>query len=209
MEAVMRVLQECYDSDEVADYVEEAKEAAFKDEKLRVACILQPSDTCAVRATGAKIKVLEPQGYAGVTTLGRSHLMFTNASLDEEEVCSDANGCAGLFYTCDEGNAVSGSGGDVWYKVGPKLVGLCTRLDAEANALAASLASPDPVADTLHASMEAASREIQDIETEIRRAMLVVDGLVALKDKSVEKTRTLRQRLAKRKLECLSGNAEA
>eukprot|EP00966_Prymnesium_polylepis_P303250 7004724-Prymnesium_polylepis.1 len=112
----------------------------------------------------------------------------------------------------DEGNAFSGSGGDVWYKVGLKLVGLCTRLDAEANALVASLASPDPVADTLHASMEAASREIQDIETEIRRAKLVMDGLVALKDKSVEKTRTLRERLATCKLECLSalcGNAEA
>ena len=53
------------------------------------------------------------------------------------------------------------------------------------------------------------NRKIKDTEAEIRRAWLVMDGLAALKEKSVETTRTLQERLAKRKLECLSGNTEA
>ena len=205
MEAVSRVVQGSYETDAMVDYVEEAKEAAFKDEKLRVACILQPSDTFAIRAKGARIKVLAPQAYSGITTLDNSHYMFTDATSDDEHM----TGCAGLFSMSDEGNAVSGSGGDAWYKVGPKLVDFCTQLDSKATALVASLASPDPVADTLQEKIEAESRKIKDTEAEIRRAWLVMDGLAALKEKSVETTRTLRERLAKRKLECLSGNTEA
>ena len=93
MEAVSRVVQGSYETDAVVDYVEEAKEAAFKDEKLRVACILQPSDTFAIRAKGARIKVLAPQAYSGITTLDNSHYMFTDATSDDEHM----TGCAGLF----------------------------------------------------------------------------------------------------------------
>ena len=43
MEAVMRVLQGRYDSDEVADYVEEAKDSAFKDDREASSRTLQGS----------------------------------------------------------------------------------------------------------------------------------------------------------------------
>eukprot|EP00966_Prymnesium_polylepis_P118175 2732205-Prymnesium_polylepis.1 len=119
---------------DIDEYVEQAKERMFEDENMRIACILQPEDTINIFERGASIKVLEPQWYRSVTTLDRTHFMFSESHDDE--------GCTGMFYE-HEGNAVSGSGCDKWYKMSPELVEFCSNLNRQIRAFAMTLEKAD------------------------------------------------------------------
>ena len=97
--------------------------------KLCAESLLSPNDTVDVFENGRSFKVLEPQWYQSITTLDSDHFMFT-----EDHDDSIGGICRGCFYEC-EGNAVSGSGSDVWYKVTPQLHAFCTTFHEEVCAL--------------------------------------------------------------------------
>ena len=192
-----------YKDDAINDYVEEAKEKMLEDDEMRVKCLLQPKDTIAIYKHGASIKVLAPQAYREVDTLDVDDDMFS----DQHEFKGHGEfECAGLFYEHD-GNAVSGSGSDVWYKVSDELIEFCTGLDEEARAISTDVS--DNQVDFMKMRLEAADNELVMLNVEIDRTNLLLDALLGAKEQKEKEIFSKKQTLAKRKVALVEANAKA
>jgi hypothetical protein len=117
--------------------------------------------------------------------------------------------CRGLFYECD-GNAVSGSGGEVWYKVVPELVAFCKDVDKVARG--ADVAIQDPCALLILENLKMATEDyIERINTfrkEIDRQEMILDALRAANQKEEEKLEKHQERVLKYKVDAYEKEAE-
>ena len=174
-------------------------EKMAKDEKMRRTCVLQSEDTVAIDERGASFQVLEPPRYASITTLDRTHHMFSDRG--------DSDECRGLFDEDQDGNAVSGSGSDVWYKVSDELVAFCTRVDKEARAIGQTI--DDPSIRGLEDYLECKRTQVEQIEAERKRTLLVLDELLNARQKTEREIFQTKQELAKRKVALLEAKEKA
>ena len=180
---------------DIDEYVEQAKERMFEDENMRIACILQPEDTINIFERGASIKVLEPQWYRSVTTLDRTHFMFSESH--------DDGGCAGMFYA-HEGNAVSGSGCDKWYKISPELLEFCSDLALQIHAFAMTLEKADTEVELLKDSIDEETKKLECLDKKLGRARNALNKINALRAEKKAELQGLKRNLLKRKVECLT-----
>ena len=197
-----------YKNDAANEYVEEAKEKMLvemlKEDTMRAACLLQPKDTVAIYERGASFKVLPPQLYEAVVTLDADHFMFSEQRRDGGFALGHE--CAGLFYD-DDGNAVSGSGCDVWYKVSAELIEFCTKVDKEARALSTELT--DDKAELMKMQLEDAEKELDEMNVEINRTRLLLGALLGAKEQKEKEIFSKKHVLAKRKAALVEAKEKA
>ena len=177
------------------EYVAVAKEQLHDDEDLRKCCILQSEDTERIYMHGEAIRVLEPQCYDAVSTLDKSSYMF-HSNDDWAGVCYGA-------FREEDGNAVSGSGGDHWYKITPELVAFCKRVDAQARALAQDVEDPTGALGWLESKAASVGEKDAEIKSERRRVSLMAELLMEAERENAKECFHAKQAIAKRKIELL------
>ena len=188
-----------YDNADVTDFATNEFDRLLREDALRQACVLQPEDTCAVVEANKSFSVIEPQQYSRVTTLDRSHYMF-------EEAREPDSMCCGLFYEHD-GNAVSGSGGDLWFKLCDELVEFCTTVDRQACALEKYLEKTDHTDEYEYDSynrewriknrIEETDKEMRLVQEEVERMKRNLKSFETAVDKHQEEKSKLVAELAK------------
>ena len=198
-DVVVRVLSNSYETELQEKFVQTATRALTEDARLRDACLLQPRDTEQVYVHNATLRVVKPQAYERVSTLRRTSSVFTSPYGDYP---SD-DGCYGSFFVYN-GNAVTGSGSDEWYKVTPELVDFCKTVDQQACALVMDSASDDIMLSFLENSLESTKQEGVRIAEELARARLMLSLLHTAREKNEADVFQAQQAIAKRKIELLS-----
>ena len=151
--------------------------------QLPLECFLTCKDTKDVAHNGERLHVIEPQAYDEITVLDKKHEMLQHSS-------RNPNGdCAGHFDhgdLLDHGGkkAVSGSGDDVWYKMGPALVACCKKIHAEIAALSADNPKLAGLKRSL-AQYEAEAADLDKQATELQRITFALDKAAQNKQEQV------------------------
>ena len=191
-----------YGSDLAQGHVCMARKKFFEDKEMKSLCLLTGKDTIDIMERGRSVRVLEPQTYCSVTTLDKTHRMF-DSECEEEKYCRG-------FFSCDDddGIAVSGSGGDEWYKVSPTLVEFCRQLRDEVESFSSDDGDLAELKSEFDSHIEESVKVSVKVDEECAHHARIVHALRESREKEVEKAFEIRRKMggviaAKRKREVL------
>jgi hypothetical protein len=192
------------------EFVSHALDQVNMNDELRKAFILQPKDTVKAFKGKQSFMVIEPQLYNRVTTLYKNHEMFDD---DERE-----DGCRGLFSQDEHGNAVSGSGDDIWYKHCAEFEDFCLnivlqvtaltddRSDDECDALQQSISDTRDKMEDLHTKKSALQKKLSAFDKRPKKGLDKLDAIWKELDtlrefgmKQVQKLATYKMNMPRRK----------